>query len=56
MMMSSVQYITLLHFLLWNVVVIHSSGGRMIVPFMSAADCEDFIKKAEHYLENRGGL
>jgi hypothetical protein len=56
MMMSSVQYITLLHFLLWNVVVIHSSGGRMIVPFMSASDCEDFIKKAEHYLENRGGL
>jgi hypothetical protein len=56
MMMSSVQYITALHFLFWNAVVIHASGGRMVIPFMSSYDCKDFIKKAENYLESRGGL
>jgi hypothetical protein len=56
MLMSSVQYITSLRLFDWNAVVIHASGGRMIIPFMSDSDCEDFIKKTEYFLENRGGL
>jgi hypothetical protein len=56
MMMSSVQYITSMRLFSWNAVVIHASGGRMIIPFMSDHDCEDFIKKTEYFLENRGGL
>jgi membrane protein YdbS with pleckstrin-like domain len=56
MMMSAVQYITSLRFLRFNVVMIHASGGRMIIPFLSDADTADFIKKAENLLTNRGGL
>jgi membrane protein YdbS with pleckstrin-like domain len=56
MMMSSVQYITRARFLLWVVVVVHASGGLMAVPFMSKRDSDEFIKKAEYYLSNRGGL
>jgi hypothetical protein len=56
MMMSSVMYITSMRLFCWNAVVIHASGGRMIVPFMSDTDCADFIKKVEYFLENRGGL
>ncbi|MDR0986421.1 MAG: hypothetical protein LBL98_01830 [Ruminococcus sp.] len=56
MMMSAVQYITSLRFLRFNAVMIHASGGRMIIPFLSDADTEEFIKKAENLLSNRGGL
>jgi membrane protein YdbS with pleckstrin-like domain len=56
MMMSSVQYITRAKFLLWVVVVIHASGGLMAIPFMSKKDSDEFIKKAEYYLSNRGGI
>ncbi|MDR0986660.1 MAG: hypothetical protein LBL98_03050 [Ruminococcus sp.] len=56
MMMSAVQYVTSLRFLRFNAVMIHASGGRMIIPFLSDADTDDFIKKAENLLTNRGGL
>ncbi|MDR0974496.1 MAG: hypothetical protein LBL80_02260 [Ruminococcus sp.] len=56
MMMSAVQYITSLRFLSFNAVMIHASGGRMIIPFLSDTDTADFIVKAENLLINRGGL
>jgi membrane protein YdbS with pleckstrin-like domain len=56
MMMSAVQYITSMHFLRFSAVMIHASGGRMVIPFLSKSDCADFIKKAGSLLANRGGL
>lgn len=59
--MSAVQYTTavcmpLSKYTSFNFLFINAYGGRLVCPFLSAADMEEISKKIRHSIASRGGL